>query len=90
MFKMKDTRDLLHCQGKGTVAKQQIDSDLNDSLLYSCTTGSLINPSIPIVHFCLHCTQVLRQQKGWDRRTWLGHLQGDMHMVAAIVLAVKE
>ena len=34
-----------------------------------------------------YCTQ--RQQKEWDGRGGLSHLQGDMHMVAAIGLAVK-
>ena len=29
------------------------------------------------------CTQVLCQQKGWDRGRWVGHLQGDMHMAVA-------
>ena len=32
---------------------------------------------------CALRMQVLRQEKGWERARWMGHLQGNMHTVAA-------
>ena len=55
---------------------------------------SLINPFNPTVHFWLHhtahCTEKIVSARytrrfcvSWDRGRWVGHPQGDMHMVAA-------